>query len=90
MFGGVGPIADAIDDPRQKLMKKGARDHRLNIWCTLAVKLALEDISHGSHSFPRPQVNLYISSAVFYGHRKIEGPLWNTTESILHQYTAHI
>jgi hypothetical protein len=25
MFGGVGPIADAIDDPRQKLMKKEAR-----------------------------------------------------------------
>jgi hypothetical protein len=30
MFGGVGPIADAIDDPRHKLMKKEARDHRLN------------------------------------------------------------
>jgi hypothetical protein len=36
MFGGVGPIADAIGDPRQGLMKKE------NIWCTLAVKGAID------------------------------------------------
>jgi hypothetical protein len=70
MFGGVGPIADAIGDPRQKLMKKEATDHRLNIWCTLAVKGALGDISHCSHGFSHPPVNSYMSPIVFYGHIK--------------------